>query len=273
VRTRLLAITLAAVLGLLGVVAVLAYVRQANERAVNGLKAVTVLMATGAIPAGTSLNKAKAEDLLGTEQVPASSLSNAGVRSVTKQNGGEVVSGAVPKGFALQQDMLTSRTSVTPSAGFVLPPNTVAVAVNLCASEAVAGYATPGSEVAVFDTRANGDTQRECDANRQIVTPGTISNINSANTLLVLKAKVLAVGQNPASQGANGATGVTVNADPASSSSSSSDDEVLVTLAVNQKDAERLILIAEVGLPYMALLGPSSNTAFTPPVNLFPQQP
>ena len=56
-RTRLLTITLAAVLALLGAVAVLAYVRQANERAVNGLKAETVMVANGAIPAGTSLGK------------------------------------------------------------------------------------------------------------------------------------------------------------------------------------------------------------------------
>ena len=50
----MLTITLAAVLGLLGVVAVVAYAHQANQRAVAGLKAETVLVAKFAIPAGTS---------------------------------------------------------------------------------------------------------------------------------------------------------------------------------------------------------------------------
>jgi hypothetical protein len=37
---------------------------------------------------------------------------------------------------------------------------------------------------------------------------------------------------------------------------------VLVTLAVYQADAERLILLDEAGLPYLALLTPTSQTKF-----------
>ncbi len=33
----------------------------------------------------------------------------------------------------------------------------------------------------------------------------------------------------------------------------------LVTVAVNQDDAERLILLTQTGLPYLALLGPSAQ--------------
>ena len=43
-------ITLAIVLAALGTVAVLAYVHQANNRAVEGMKAVNVIVAQGAIP-------------------------------------------------------------------------------------------------------------------------------------------------------------------------------------------------------------------------------
>lgn len=274
-KTRLLTITLAAVLALLGAVAVLAYVRQADERAVNGLKAETVMMAAGAIPAGTSLGKAQHEHLLSTEKVPDSSLTTPAVQSVTAANAHLVMSANVPEGQVLLQNMLASAASVTAGGGFVVPAGMEAVAVNMCASEAVADYVTPGSYVAVFDTVVNGgsEIQRSCDAARSIINGGVIRNNQAAATLLVLeKAEVLAVGQNPGTPSASGDNSAAVTTDP-SSSSSSSQDEVLVTLAVNQADAERLILMSEVGLPYMALLGSDSSTAFTPPVNLFPQQP
>jgi pilus assembly protein CpaB len=274
-RRRTLTIALAGMLALIGAVAVLAYARQANVRAVDGLKAETVLAATGVIRAGTSLATAQHEDLLTSEKVPVASLSTGPVHSVTATNAHLVMSANVAKGQVLLQNMLASAASVTASGGFVIPTGMVAVAVNMCVSEAVADYVTPGSYVAVFDTLASAQgtqVQRSCDTSHQAIS-GAIRSAQSASTLLVLqKAEVLAVGQDPVTQSTSGGNGVAVTTDP-SNSSSSSPDEVLVTLAVNQADAERLILIDEVGLPYMALLGPNSNTAFTPPVNLFQQQP
>ena len=270
-RTRLLTITLAVVLAMLGVVAVLSYVRQANERAVNGLKAETVMFATRAIPAGTSLSKAQA--WLGTEKVPDSSLTNPAVQSVTRANEHLVVSGTVPKGQVLLQSMLASAASVTANGGFLVPAGMQAVSAIMCVGEAVADYLTPGSYVAVYDTvESSPNIQRTCVAARSISNGGAIRNNWQNTTQLVLKkAEVLAVGQNPGTQSTSGDSSGLVAADP-SNSSSSSQDEVLVTLAVNQADAERLILIEEIGLPYMALLGSSSNAAFTPPVDLFQPQ-
>jgi pilus assembly protein CpaB len=276
VKSRLLTITLAAVLAVLGVVAVLGYVHQANERAVNGLKAQTVVVATGAIPARTSLSQAQQEHLLSTEKVPDSSLTTPAVQAVTPANEHLVVTGPVAKGQVLLQNMLGTSTSVTAS-GFVVPPGMVAVTLNLCMDEAVAEYATPGSNVAVFDTivNANGSQiTRTCDAQHEVTNGGAISNANIANTQLVVqKAEVLAVGQNPASLGTSGGSSTTVTTDPSTSSSSSTPGLVQVTLAVKQADAERLILIEELGMPWMALLGSSSNVGFTPPVALFQGKP
>jgi pilus assembly protein CpaB len=275
VKTRLLTITLAAVLAMLGILAVLAYVRQANERAVNGMKAETVVVAAGAIHAGTSLSSAQQQHLLSTEKVPVSSLSASApaVQSVTVANERLVLSGPVAKGQVLLQNMLGTAAGLAASSNLAIPPGLVAVTVNLCVSEAVADYLTPGSHVAVFDTvTGNGSqVQRVCQAQHEILNSGAIRNTNSAATLLVLtSAEVLAVGPSPAS--ISGGNSAAVTTDPSGSSSSSSEAEVLVTLAVDQADAQRLILIDEVGLPYMALLGSDSSTAFGPPVNLFRQQ-
>jgi pilus assembly protein CpaB len=273
-RRRTLTIALAGMLALLGAVAVLAYARQANIRAVAGLKAETVLAATGTIRAGTTLGTAQHEHLLTSEKVPVSSLSTAPVHSVTVANAHLVMSANVATGQVLLQNMLASTASVTAGGGFVIPTGMVAVAVNMCVSEAVADYVTPGSYVAVFDTIVNAQgsqVQRTCDTAHAAT--GAVRNTQAVSTLLVLKkAEVLAVGQNSVTPSTSGANSATVTTDP-SSSSSSSQDQVLVTLAVSQADAERLIVVDEVGLPYMALLGANSNTGFTPPVNLFQQQP
>jgi pilus assembly protein CpaB len=272
VKSRLLTITLAAVLALIGVVAILAYVRQANERAVNGLQAETVVWAKDPIAAGTSLSQANDDGKLGFEKVPERSLTTTPVQSVTGPNGHKVVTSAVAKGQVLLQNMLGASASNTSASGVVVPSGDVAVTINMCVDEAVADYIVPGSNVAVFDTVTGSDSQvdRTCATGHQVLTAGA-----QAETLLVLPtAKVLAVGVNPATPSTSGVNDVQATTDPAGSSLATPDGEVLVTLAVNQNDAERIILLDEVGLPYMALLGSSGYTpSFAGPVPLFQEQP
>ncbi len=200
-RTRILTIVLAAVLGLLGVVAVVAYAHQANQRAVAGLKAETVVVAKGEIPANTSLNKAYSEDLLGTEKLPVSSLPTNAVHSVVSSaNGRLFTTASVATGQVLLKNMLTSTASAVTSSGVITARGIIAVAVEMCVGEAVADYPTPGSYVAVFDTIASkgSQIQRSCDPQHQILNANAIQH-GGAETLLVLpKAEVLAVGQNPA---------------------------------------------------------------------------
>jgi pilus assembly protein CpaB len=273
VKTRVLTITLAAVLALVGVVAILAYVRHANERAVDGLKAETVEVATGPIAAGTSLIQAQRGGLLGTEKVPVSSLSQPAVQSLTAANQTEVVSAPVTKGQVLLLNMLASAGSVTPSSSsFVIPAGMIAVSVDMCVPEDVANYVTPGSTVAVFNTlvvaSATQSMTPSCSSEHPAVGSAAIQNTSQYSTVLVLpKVEVLAVGPNPGSQSTSGSN-ASVTTDPASSSSSSGD--VLVTFAVNQHEAQKLILLQEVGIPYLALLGSSSpSLGVNLPVGLF----
>jgi pilus assembly protein CpaB len=268
----MLTIVLAAVLGLFGVVAVVAYAHQANQRAVAGLKAEPVLIAAQSIPAGTSLNKAQRAGWLISETVPASSATDA-VHSVNKQNRGLVTTASVPKGQLLLMNMLgNSADAAQNGSNFNLPSKLIAVTVNLCLDEAVGEYATAGSRVAVFDTVVpKVSAQRTCDAQRQTLNAG---QMEQAATLLVLPSvQVLAVGQNAAAQNTSQNDISTATADPPSSSSSSSSGEVLVTLAVNQAEAEKLIQIEELGMPYLGLLGQTAKTAPGNRVPLFqPQQ-
>lgn len=259
-KTRLLTITLAAVLAMLGIVAVLAYVHQANDRAVNGLKAETVMVAAGAIPAGTSLREAQDEKLLTSEKVPVSSLSTEPVQSVTPANGHLIMSAGVAKGQLLLQNMLAKPGTLTAkSNGIVLPlpPGDIGVTMEMCLAADVAGYVQPGSYIAVFDTMASGGVITYTCTSHQPPSKGKI-----ITTVVAARVEVLSV--TPAgSEGASSAAGQ-VASDPAtnSASSPSSSGEVLVTLAVpNQALAEKLILVTTAGDPTFGLLTKGSITS------------
>ncbi len=267
-KRRVVTIGLAALLAVLGAVAVLAYVRQANDRAVAGLKAEAVLEAKTEIPAGTSLAQAQRQNWLTTVKVPQGSLSADPVRTVTAGNRDLVLSATVGQGQLLLQPMLVTAASVVSNGGIVIPAGKVAVTIQVCLSQAVAGYVTVGSYVAVFDTYATGTGARQGSLNvQQTCDVSHSAQASGINTRIVLtRSQVLAVGQ--ASTGAQGtSTGIVANAQNGSQANSPE----LVTLAVSQADAERVIQIDQVGMPYLALLSSASKTGLdSKPLQLFP---
>jgi pilus assembly protein CpaB len=261
VKRRILIVALAVVLAVFGTASVLAYVRQADTRAVAGMKAVTVLVATGRIPQGTSAAAAWQDGLLRTERLPASSVPADAVRSVSAGLGPLVVSSAVQPGQLLLRPMLVAGAEVT--GGLPIPNGMVAVTVQLCLPEAVAGYVRAGSQVAVFDTYSppsrngnNVSAQPNCQG------PHTQQGGGTAHTRMVLpSAQVLAATPAGGAQGGRAGFGQV-------SSGGSGQNNWLVTFAVRQSDAERLILLTETGLPYLALLTGASGT--TPDATLVP---
>jgi pilus assembly protein CpaB len=261
-KRRILTIALAVLLAAVGTVAVLGYVHQANNRAVEGVKAVNVIVAESAIPSGTSAGQALHEGLLVSERLPVASVPAAAVRSITPDLAGLVTSAAVQSGQLLLRPMLVTASQV--AGGVAIPKGMVAVSVQLCLPEDVAGYVTAGAKVAVFDTWSPKGLGRTCNVDHQGLPP------NEVHTQTVLPAaEVLSVGQAPSTAQSTGAGGTGVLSST-SASSAVSQGAVLVTLALRQADAERLIEIAEAGLPYLALVTSTSDTRFdAAPVPLF----
>jgi len=254
-KRRVLTVTLAILLAVLGTAGVLAYVHKADSRALDGLKPVSVLVAQGQIPAGTTANSAQQGGLLRSERLPASAVPLNAVRSITPELGSLVMSAQVQPGQLLLRPMLVTAAQVT--GGVALPAGMLAVSVNLCLPEAVAENITPGSEVEVLDTVAPGTSsltaQPNCTGPHQQQAKG------HARTLIVLpRVQVLSVG--PAAGAGHATSSTSTSAfnrsttDP-SSSSPSQPGNVLVTFAVTQAAALRLIQITEAGLPYLALFG------------------
>jgi pilus assembly protein CpaB len=255
-KRRVLTVTLAILLAVLGTAGVLAYVHKADSRALDGMKPVSVLVAQGQIPAGTSADSAQQQGLLRSESLPASSVPANAVRSISPALGSLVMSAQIPAGQLLLRPMLVTAAQVT--GGVALPAGMLAVSVNLCLPEAVAENIGPGSEVEILDTVGPGASaltaQPNCTGPHQQQAKG------HAHTLLVLpRVQVLSVGPAAGAGHATSSTSTSVftrsSTDPSPSSSSSSQPgNVLVTLAVSQAGALRLVQITEAGLPYLALL-------------------
>jgi pilus assembly protein CpaB len=240
-KRRALTIALAVLLAVLGTVGVLAYVNKANARALAGQQALTVLIARQVIPAGTSAAAAQAQGLLGTERLPSASVPADTLSAITPAISALVTDADVQPGQLLLRPMLV--TSVPSTGGLAVPHGMLAVALEFCVPEAVAGNLHSGSQVAVFQTTADGNAA----INGQAACGGSHTFASSQNfrtSLLLPKVTVLTVGQGTGAQG--GST--------SSSSSGSGQNTGLITVAVSQADASKLIALSENGLPYLALL-------------------
>ena len=238
----------------IGTGAVLLYVKGADQRAIAGQKAVSVLVAAQQVPAGTTAGAALSEGLLSRQKLPAASVPADAVRSITSQLTGLVLSADLPSGQLLLRPMLV--TAVVARSGLPIPSGKVALSLQFCLARDVAGYVQAGSEVAVFNTFVTG-------------TPGsaTIScagispeGLKGLHTRLVLpKVQVLAVGPAPTSAASGTGATSTAFSQNSSSTQSSSTTIMLVTVAVNQLQAEQLIHLDENQVPYLALVTPSSG--------------
>ncbi len=250
---RILTIILAIALAVLGTGAVLLYVGQADQRALAGQRAVAVLVATQRIPAGTPAGTALRDGMLSRQELPARSVPADAVRALTPRLAALVASADIPSGELLLRPMLG--TAAAAASGIAIPAGDIAVTIALCVPQAVAGYVSPGSQVAVFDTVVvSGGANGSCGG-----ATGQAGARGQVYTRIVLpKVTVLAIGQAPASP--SGSSPASAAFSSASQGAPSANGTVLVTLAVDQSDAERVITLVESGLPYLALLGQSSVT-------------
>jgi len=256
-KRRGLSIALAVLLAVFGTAGVLVYVKHANARALAGQRAVTVLIAKGFIPSGTSAATAQEQGLLGTERLPAASVPADTLTAVTPDISALVTDSNVQPGQLLLRPMLVTSAQVTN--GFAIPSGMIAVAIQFCVPEAVAGNIRPGSQVAVFDTVVSGSSavsaQAACSGPHQSV-PG----VTVTTKLILPEVTVLSVGQASANVQGSSQSGATASS---ASSSSSSQSSELVTVAVSQHDAARLIQLTEDGLPYLALVSANSGLSAT----------
>jgi pilus assembly protein CpaB len=232
-------VTAAVVLALLGTIAVYGYAKSADKRAVADTRAASVLVTTKRIPAGTTWADAVKGGYLTSEHVPAGSAPSSALASTAEAAiGRDAVAEAdiAPGQILLRQAFGTS----TPKTGVLaIPKGEIAISVSLDANSNVANYVAPGSEVIVFVTAKLKDKK---------VSGLSTGDDLYVNRTVVPRAQVLATSTAPTTDVA-GATGGTTT----------SDSTTLVTLALSQTDAQRVILQQQIGQLYLGLLSASSK--------------
>lgn len=240
---RILLIVGAVVLALIGTAAVYDYVKNADNRAIAGKQTVSVLIATKRIPAGTSAADVRNKGYVRSDHLPVDATPQDSVASIETTWDSQVATADVQPGQVILRAMFGTATPTT--SGLTIPGNKVAVTVKLTADADTAGFVQPGSEIAVFNTFILVDGHPTAKS-----ASGGGPNDDWATKLLLPRVSVLAV-----SQAAPTST-KTSNVDSTTGTTS-----LLVTVAVSQVDAERLILVAQTGMPYAALLSSNSATA------------
>jgi pilus assembly protein CpaB len=246
-RRRILLI-IAAVIAALGTLLVFLYVRSADARAEEKVDAVPVLVASQAIASGESYDDALASGKIVVKGVARSQLLT-----------GVQTSPDALKGTVALQNLLAGEQIVTEKFGtnaaeaaspLGIPKDKMAVSVNLTDPDRVAGFVNPGSDVAIFVSADSGfgATEAEAEADQE---PRT--------QLLLARVTVLGVGST---------TPVTTTTTAEDGTQQTEQlPRTLLTLALTQEEAQKVILASKNYEVTFALLTPDSKVDAAPPTS------
>ena len=219
-RRRILLVA-AAIVAALGAVLVFLYVRGADTRAEEQFDTVEVLVTTQVIEPGESAMDAYASGKIALEAIPQKQVLP-GAGSDGDAYGGQVALTTLYPGEQLIPDKFGGATDVEAASSLSIPKGKLAVSVNLTDPSRVAGFVNPGSEVSVFFTGTLDN----------LTTPGT-ENVDVTRVLLP-RVTVLGVGST---------TQVTTTKTDAEGQQTTEQlPRTILTLAVDQDEAQRLLL-------------------------------
>lgn len=145
-RTVLLVV--AALIAVLGTAMVIFYVRGADNRAVEKQEPVQVLKATGQIEPGETANAAMEAGKLKLEDVPRSQVL-VGALNTVSNIGAQVALSRIYPGEQIVQAKFGSPGD---QSLLTIPDKQIAISISLSDTGRVAGFVSPGAEVAIFAT-------------------------------------------------------------------------------------------------------------------------
>jgi pilus assembly protein CpaB len=247
-RRRLLLI-LAVFVAVIGTALVFLYVQGADKRAQDKYDNVSVLKATQDIAAGTTFDAALADGKMSLQPVPQNQL-NTGYQTTTTALKSKIASVPI---FAGQQIIASQfgNTVAEATTSLAIPKGMIAISVNLTDPDRVAGNIQNGSSVAIFVT------------GKLTGAPGTAGGAAAANSdiqttrLLLPKVTVLNVGspQPPTTS---------TTTDENGTQTTEQLPRTLLTIAVSQKEAQKVILASKALDLTFGLLTPDSKVTPAP---------
>ena len=153
-RRKLMGIIASVVLAALGTALLVAYVRSAEDRALDGEEAVGVLVVTETIPKGTKAEEVSAK--VKTEQVPSKVVAQGAVGDLRALNG-LVAGGDMLPG----EQVVQSRFAAPAATGIATPaPGSLKVTVAMDALRAIGGQIRAGDSVGLVASFTEPETSR-----------------------------------------------------------------------------------------------------------------
>jgi len=237
-------IALAVVLALVGTIAVYSYAHNADKRAIDKTKSATVLIVQKQVPVATKWADAKTGGYFKVEREPVEAIPSnaiADLNAVIPDD--QVTNATIAAGQIALRSMFGDQTAVT--GALSIPKGDLAVTVRVTQDNAVAGFVQPESQVSVFVTSKIKNFNAPAGS-------VTASDQDLMMTKLLLsRVTVIAVSQQPTTALAGKAS--------SNNNNTSSNQDVMITLALTQVQAERLVLAEHTGELTLALLTKDST--------------
>jgi pilus assembly protein CpaB len=227
---RIIISLVAVVLAATGVGLMVSYAQAADERARGDMETIEVFVAVGAIAKGTAVSEALGTGLVRQRLIPRALIPEDLEVDLNEVPGDSVALHDIGAGQFVPASSFGSATVTT--AGLPVPPGKMAVTITLPDPARVAPFLRPGTQIAVFDTS------------------DSIDGAARSTRVLLPRVMVLAVGA--------ATSGTTDDGDEAGA---------LITLALDQAQAERLIHRVQTGSLYLALVNDASDVESGPGVN------
>lgn len=243
---RSVLLIVAVLIALIGTALIVLYVQGIDKRATEGQELVEVLVATDTIDAGEAVNAAQEEGKFEKKQVRRDDLVD-GALSSTGSISDLVATSPI---FPGEQLIAKKFGSLGDTQSLVIPDDKMAISVELTDFERVAGFVNPGNEVAIFATAL--DPVALLPDNKE-------QKLGSVTRIVLTRVPVLGVGT------------TSVTSRTTKSEEGATTEEVartILTIAVTQDEAERLIQADRNTELNFALLTDDSKTEDGPGANL-----
>lgn len=233
-RRRILVVA-AALVAALGAVLVFMYVRGADTRAEDQFQTTDVLVATQAIQSGETIEAAQSAGKITKKAVTNNSLLPDYQTDLTALAGKVALTTIYPG-----EQIIASKfgTSVAPVSALQIPDDQIAISVNLTDPARVAGFVNPGSKVAIF---LNGTDAQKGTPYTQLLLPNvTVIGVGSTTPV------------------------ATTTTNQAGAQTTEQLPRTLLTLAVTQADAQKILFAQGNGELAFGLLPTDGKSAIKP---------
>ena len=239
---RSVLLLVAVLIAALGTAMIVLYVQGIQARATEGQELVKVLTATQVIEAGETIEDAKSAGKVEEAEVARTALAD-GALSSTRSIADQVALGRIYPGEQIISQKFGAPGTQT---ALSIPEDMLAISVELTDPARVAGFVNPGSNVAIF---VSADPE-------QVNPDGSTQKLPTYTRLLLPKVQVIGVG------------GTTVTSKTTTTQDGDQTTEqvprTILTVAVTQEQAERVIFASRNGNLSFALLSEKSKVVDSP---------